>query len=160
MAIEAGIGQKYGFEVNNFTVPTNAGNPLDIFNILIAASVPIALQRLVITSNQSSAQTVPIILAILSGVSSGGSNTLASTQPEPQSGAAASETLSYNNTTLGTLVKTVAATFWQIFNAYEFNRKPGGLLLTPGQCLALRTPTGGIGSSFAASIEGEYIAYK
>lgn len=161
MAIEAGIGQKYGFQVNNFTIPANPSAALDVFNILAAASVPIAIQRLVISSAQSSAQTVPMIIGVLSGVSSGGTiGTLATSTAEPPSGATASETLSYNNTTLGTLIKTTASTFWQVFNPYEFNRKPGGLLITPGQVLCLRVPTGAIGSSLAASIEGEYIAYK
>lgn len=159
MAIEAGIGEKVSFQVKNITVPTNAGADLDILSILAAASVPIAIQRMVITSNQSSAQTVPILVGILTATGSGGASTNASVNAEPPSGGTPGETITYNNTTPGTLGTTTASSFWQIFNAYEFNRKPGGLLITPAKLFVLRALLGGVGSSFAASIEGEYIRY-
>lgn len=158
--MEIGIGQKYGFEVNNFAVPTNAGAAMDIFTLTAQASIPILIQRLYIASNQSTAQTVPISIVVRSSAGSGGSTTLATATAEPPSGANATEVLAYAVTTVGTLVKTVAASFWQIFNGYEFTRRPGGLLITPGQTFALATPTGGVGTTFNASIEGEYIALK
>ncbi len=161
MAIEAGVGMKYGFQAQ-FTIAANPSAQLDILTILAASNIPIAIQRLVITSNQSNAQTVPITVAVLSAAGSGGTSTGTSSVPEPPSGAAASETLTVNNTTPGTVVKTEAAAWWQIFNAYEFQRKPGALLITPGQAFALRCPTnGGVPTGgIVCAIEGEYIAFK
>jgi hypothetical protein len=159
--VEIGIGQKYGFKVNNFQIPTNAGAAMNIFELLAAASIPVLIQRFVITSASSTAQTVPVSVQIRSAAGSGGSTTLAGTDAEPPSGSNATETLAYNVTTQGgSLVKEVAAAFWQIFMPYEFNRKPGGLLITPGNVFCLATPATGVGTAFNASIEGEYIALK
>lgn len=159
--MEIGIGQKYGLKVNNFTIPTNAGAAMNIFEILAAASIPILIQRLTISSALSTAQTVPVSFQVRSAAGTGGSTALAGTNAEPPSGSNSTETLAYNVTTQGgSLVKEVAADFWQIFMPYEFNRKPGGLLITPGQVFCLVTPTGGVGAAFNASISGEYIALK
>lgn len=159
--MEIGIGQKYGFKVDQFTIPTNAGAAMNVFELLAAASIPILIQRIVIASFVSTAQVLAMQVAVRSAAGTGGSTTLASSSAEPPSGAAATETLAYNVTTQGgSLVKTEASTGWQLFNPYEFNRKPGGLLITPGQCFCLSMPTGTVTSAFAASIEGEYIALK
>jgi hypothetical protein len=162
--VEIGVGQKYGFQIKNITVPTNASAALDIFTITAAASIPILIQRFVTSANVNQAQNVPVVVSVRSatgsGGTAGGSGTAFTSVAEPPSGANATETLAYNVTTVGTLVKEVASSLWQLFGTYEFQRKPGGFLLTPGQTFALSVPLGGIGTSFVAAVEGEYIALK
>src|SRR5581483_982365 len=133
--MEIGLGQKYGFQVSHATLSTNASNPLDIFTITAASGIPVILQRFVVTAAITQGQSIPATVVVRSTTGSGGSTSAMSAQPEPPSGAATSSTLAYNVTTVGTLVKTVAAVEWELFGSYEFNRKPGGILFTPGQTL-------------------------
>lgn len=155
-----GMGQPYAFQINNFSIPTNAGAAMDIFTLTAQTGIPIYIRRMELTSNSSQAQTVPVSWAVRSTTGSGGSTTLATSVPEPPSGSSATEVFAYAVTTVGALVKTVGADFWQIFGAVVFDRKPSGLLITPGQTFALAVPTNGVLAGITASLKGEYVAVK
>lgn len=165
--MEIGIGQKYSFKIKNITLSPNPSNDIDIFTILAAANVPCLMQRFVMTANVNQAQNVPVVPTIRSsagtGGTAGGTGTAFTSTASPPSGPNASETLAYNvATTVGTVVKELGGALWQLFGQYEFQRKPGGELWTPGQYFTLCIPTGGIGTGggFSCSAEGEYIALK
>jgi hypothetical protein len=158
--VEAGIGQKYGFQVNLASISTNAGAPLDLFTLTAQANIPILIERVLLSAPVNQAQSVPINVVVRSAAGSGGSTTLATISAEPPSGSNATEVLAYNVTTVGALVKTEETGSWQLFGQYVFNRKPGGLLITPGQTFAISVPTNGIGQAFTLAVGGEYIALK
>lgn len=153
--MELGLGQKYNAVQSGFSVAT-AGGAVDLATLTAVSNIAIIVERVVITSNANAAavQTLQLIRRSTTG-SGGSSGTLT---PEPNSAPAASSTFSYNVTTPGTLKNGSDPEIWQMFAPYEFNRKPGGLLVVPGETFAIAFPS--VPTAFTASVHIEYIEVK
>ena len=158
--MEAGMGQKYGLQLNNAAIAANPSSAVDLLTITAAASVPIYIERLLLSAPVNQAQSVAINFVVRSSAGTGGSTSLISAVAEPPSGPTVSATLAYGVTTPGALVKTVGSGSWQLFGQYVFTRKPGALLITPGQTFAITVAAVGIGSGFNMNIEGEFTEVK
>lgn len=153
--MELGLGQKYNAIQSGFSV-TTTGSPLDLVTLTAVSGIPIIIERCIITSgaNAAAVQTLQLVRRSTAGTG-GTSGTLT---PEPNSAPAASSTFAYNVTTPGTLKNGSDPEIWQMFAPYEFNRKPGGLLVVPGETFAIALPS--VPASFTASVHIEYIEVK
>lgn len=153
--MELGMGQKYNALQNSFTVATTA-TPVDLITLTSVSNVPIYIERIVLTSNANAAAIQAIQLVRRSTVGTGG--TSGTLTPEANAAPTASSTFSYNVTTPGTLKNASDPEIWQMFAPYEFNRKPGALLIVPGETFAINVTS--VGSSFVASVHIELIEVK
>lgn len=153
--MELGLGQKYNALQSGFTVSTT-GSPLDIVTLTAVSNIPIAIERIVLTSSANAAAVQTLQLVRRSTAGTGG--TSGTLTPEPNSAPAASSTFAYNVTTPGTLKNGSDPEIWQMFAPYEFNRKPGGLLIVPGETFAIAAPS--IPTTFTASVHIEYVEFK
>jgi len=153
--MELGLGQKYNAIQSAFSVSTT-GSPVDLATLTAVSNIPIIIERIVLTSNSNAAAVQTLQLVRRSTTGSGG--TSGTLTPEPNSAPAASSTFSYNVTTPGTLKNGSDPEIWQMFAPYEFNRKPGGLLVVPGETFAIAFPS--VPSGFTASVHIEYIEVK
>lgn len=157
--MEIGLGQPYDFSIPHITVATNAGAIMDIFTLL-SVGVPFVLRRFVITSAINQGQSIPASVVLRSGGGSGGTTTGATVTPSPPTGPSAATTVTYNVSTVGSLVSTRAPVEWQLFGSYEFNRKPGGIFVPSGAAIGFAVPLGAVSSGFAISVEGEIVEFK
>jgi hypothetical protein len=157
--VEIGIGQPYDFSIAHITVPTNPSAILDIFQLLSVTN-PFLLRRFVITAAINQGQSIPASVVVRSGTGSGGTGTGATITASPASGPAASTTILWGVTGVGTLVRTIAPVEWQLFGSYEFNRKPGGVFCPIGGALCFAVPAAAVAATFAVSIEGELVEFK
>lgn len=153
--MELGLGQKYNAIQNSFTVAVTA-SPVDLITLVSVSNIPLIVERIVLTSNSNAAAVQALSLVRRSTAGSGGSS--GTLTPEPNSAPAASSTFSYNVTTPGTLKNASDPEIWQQFAPYEFNRKPGGLLVVPGETFAINCAS--VGTSFVASVHIEYVEIK
>ena len=153
--MELGLGQKYNAIQSGFSV-AQVGTPIDLATLTAVSGIPIIIERVIITSgaNAAAVQTLQLVRRSTAGTG-GSSGTLT---PEPNSAPAASSTFAYNVTTPGTLKNGSDPEIWQMFAPYEFNRKPGGLLVVPGETFAVAFPS--VPATFTASIHIEYIEVK
>lgn len=152
--MEIGLGQKYNVVQSAFTV-ASSGSPVDVFTLTSASNVPVAVERVILTSNSNAAAIQTLQLIIRSTAGSGGSSITPS--PEPNSAPAASSSAAYNVTTPGTLKRSYDPEIWQMFAPFEFNRRPGALILVPGETLAIAFPST---SGFVASVHAEVVEIK
>jgi len=153
--VELGLGQKYNAIQSAFTV-TTTGSAVDLATLTSVSNIPIIIERVVITSSANAAAVQTLQLVRRSTTGSGGSS--GTLTPEPNSAPAASSTFAYNVTTPGTLKNGSDPEIWQMFAPYEFNRKPGGLLVVPGETFAIAFPS--VPTGFTASVHIEYIEVK
>lgn len=153
--MELGLGQKYNAIQSAFTV-TTTGSAVDLATLTSVSNIPIIIERVVITSSANAAAVQTLQLVRRSTTGSGGSS--GTLTPEPNSAPAASSTFAYNVTTPGTLKNGSDPEIWQMFAPYEFNRKPGGLLVVPGETFAIAFPS--VPTGFTASVHIEYIEVK
>lgn len=153
--MELGLGQKYNAIQSGFTV-TTTGSPLDLCTLTSVSNIPFIVERVVVTSSANAAAVQTLQLVRRSTTGSGG--TSGTLTPEPNSAPAASSTFSYNVTTPGTLKNGSDPEIWQMFAPFEFNRKPGGLLVVPGETFAIALPS--VPSTFTASVHIEYVELK
>lgn len=153
--MELGLGQKYNAIQNSFSVAQNA-SAVDIVAITAVSNVPVVIERIVLTSNANAANIQAIFLARRSTAGTGGS--AGTLTPEPNSAPAASSTFTFNVTTPGTLKNASDPEIWQQFAPYEFNRKPGGLLVVPGETFVIAASS--IAATFTASVHIELVELK
>lgn len=153
--MELGLGQKYNAIQSGFSVATS-GSAVDLATLTAVAGIPLIVERVVVTSSANAAAVQTLQLVRRSTTGSGG--TAGTLTPEPNSAPAASSTFSYAVTTPGTLKNGSDPEIWQMFAPYEFNRKPGGLLIVPGETFAIAFPS--VPTSFTASVHIEYIEVK
>lgn len=153
--MELGLGQKYNALQNSFTVATTA-SPVDICTLTAASNIPVIIERIVLTSGANAAAVQAIQLVRRSTAGTGGTSGVLT--PEPNSAPASSSTFAYNVGTPGTLKNASDPDIWQMFAPYEFNRKPGGLLIVPGETFAINAAS--VGTLFVASVHIEFIEVK
>lgn len=153
--MELGLGQKYNAIQSGFSVATT-GSPVDLCTLVSVSNIPFVIERIVVTSSANAAAVQTLQLVRRSTAGSGG--TAGTLTPEPNSAPAASSTFAYNVTTPGTLKNGSDPEIWQMFAPYEFNRKPGGLLVVPGETFAIAFPS--VPTSFTASVHIEYVELK
>lgn len=153
--MELGLGQKYNAIQNSFTVATS-GTPVDLIALTSVSNIPIIIERIILTSNSNAAAIQAIQLVRRSTAGTGG--TAGTLTPEPNSAPAASSTFTFNVTTPGTLKNASDPEIWQMFAPYEFNRKPGGLLIVPGETFAVSAAS--IAGGFTCSCHIELVELK
>lgn len=153
--MELGMGQKYNALQNSFTVATSA-SPVDLIAITSVSNIPFYVERVVLTSNANAAAIQAIQLVRRSTAGTGGST--GTLTPEANAAPGASSTFTYNVTTPGTLKNASDPEIWQMFAPYEFNRKPGGLLIVPGETFCIAASV--ISASFVASVHIELVEVK
>src|ERR1700741_1529375 len=153
--MELGLGQKYNAIQSGFSVATS-GSALDLCTLTAVSGIPIIVERIVVTSGANAAAVQTLQLVRRSTAGTGG--TAGTLTPEPNSAPAASSTFNYNVTTPGTLKNGSDPEIWQMFAPYEFNRKPGGLLVVPGETFAIAFPS--VPSGFPASVHSADIEVK
>ncbi len=154
--MEIGCGQKYDITAPGIAIPVT-GSSFDLWVVTAAPNVPVLIERAVVTCNYDAAGTLAVQLVKRSASGSGGSAmTIAA---EPTSAPAASMSANWGVTTLGAVKATMDPEYWQLFSSWEMNRRPGALLITPGESLALNVP-GGNAFTALASIHIEAIEVK
>lgn len=153
--MELGLGQKYNAIQSAFSV-ASTGSAVDLCTLVSVSNIPLIVERIVVTSNANAAALQTLQLVRRSTAGSGGTG--GTLTPEPNSAPAASSTFSYNVTTPGTLKNGSDPEIWQMFAPYEFNRKPGGLLIVPGETFAIAFPS--VPATFIASVHIEYVEIK
>lgn len=160
--MEAGIGQRYGIQVNGpqATVALSAAGIIDLYTYTAAAGIPAYIEWLRLSAAISQAQSVPINLVLRSTAGSGGSTTLSSAKAEPPSGSNMSGAQAYLVTTVGTLVSTIDSGSWQLFGQFVFSREPGGLLIPGGQTFAISVPQSAINGNFNYYVGGKITEAK
>ena len=152
--MEIGLGQKYNVVQSAFTV-ASSGSPVDVLTITSASNVPVVVERVVLTSSANAAAIQTLQVVVRSSAGSGGSSITPS--PEPNSAPAASSSAAYNVTTPGTLKRSYDPEIWQQFAPFEFIRRPGGLLIVPGETFVITLPST---SGFTASVHAEIVEVK
>lgn len=152
--MEIGLGQKYDVVQSAFTV-ASSGTPIDVFTLTSASNVPVAIERVILTSSANAAAIQTLQIVIRSTAGTGGSAITPTV--EPNSAPAASSSAAYNVTTPGTLKRSYDPEIWQQFAPFEFIRRPGALLIVPGETFCITFPST---SGFTASIHAEVVEIK
>jgi hypothetical protein len=156
--MEIGLGQRYTLTVENLTVPTNSGTAFDLVQLATSSAVPIIVDRIVATAGVTSGAIQR--LQLLRRTTTGTGGTGATPNPVNASAPAASTTCSYNVvTTVGTAGAALDSQQWNEFAPYEFNQRPGGVLVPVSSFLSLYIPSAP-GSTYVASFTVEFIELK
>lgn len=153
-------GQAYTLTVENLTVPTTAtaGAPFDLVQIATSSTVPILVGRVVVTANATAASIQRVQLLRRTTASTGGS----SCTPFAANGGstATSTTCSYLAvTSTGTAGNILDSQQWNEFAPYEFNQKPGGILVPASGFISvafMALP----GTGYSASFTVEFVELK
>lgn len=148
--MEIGVGQSYTASAENISIPTTPTS-FDLLQITAASGVPLLLSSIIYTGSVLTGTILRILLVLRSAASTGGT-ALTGTNDSP-AGPAHSATVSYLNTTLGSLIanSTKDSWEWNAFAPYQFERSPGGILIAPGVSASLYTP-----AAPAAGIQGAF----
>jgi hypothetical protein len=139
--MELGFGQKYKASASVVSLAVNGGTGYDFLQIAPANNVPLALTRLIMTSNAVSAVVLPLVLTRRSTASTGGT-ALVPVNTSP-AGPAASCAVTYNNvTTTGAASGTpLDSQEWNEFAPYQYDVNPSADLIVPGTWCGLYVPT-------------------
>lgn len=156
--MEIGLGQRYTVTSENITVPTNSGTAFDLVQLSTSTTVPIIVDRIVATAGVTTGAIQRIALVRRSTTGTGGTG--ATANPSNASAPAASTTCSYNIvTTVGTIGAYIDSQQWNEFAPYEFNQRPGGVLVPVSSFLCLFLPAAP-GSTYVASYTVEFVELK
>lgn len=154
MQIDTGI--PYTASQENFTAPTGI---TDLIVLSTSSTVPIVVQRIVMTAGVTASQIVRLQLRTVNSAGTGGTGLTNGPKPLTSSAAAAT-TVAYNTvTTQGTLVSLYDSQEWNPFAPYEFNMKPGGILIAPSAFLAL-SQLANVTGTYPCSFTVEFVELK
>lgn len=156
--MEIGLGHRYSASFDSLTIATSPAS-YDLILLAPAAAVPIIVDRIAATAAAGTGTLQRVTLQLRSTASTGGTAVV----PKAASNAspAASTTVTHLNlSTTGTASGTpYDSQIWNQFAPYEWNEKPGGILIPPAFFLALFLPAAPT-STIAASYVVEFIELK
>lgn len=152
-------GQAYTLTVENLTVPASAGaTPFDLVTVGTSSSVPLLLQRVVVTANATAASIQRVQLLRRSTAGTGGT----SCTPFATNGGSSGTSTTCNYlvvTTAGTAGNPMDSQQWNEFAPYEFNQKPAGILVPVSSFISvalMALP----GTTYSASFTLEFVELK
>lgn len=153
-------GQAYTLTVENLTVPTapSSGAPFDLLQIGTSSTVPILVTRVVVTANAVAASIQRAQLLRRSTAGTGGTGVTAYPVNPGSSGSSVTATYLVVTTT-GTAGNAMDSQQWNEFAPYEFNQKPGGILVPVSSFLSLALMAAP-GSTYSASFTVEFVELK
>ncbi len=125
------VGQDYTATFENITL-TNAAQ--DLIELTAASGVPFVLTYAKVTTNQTTQVAGRIQILYRSAAGSGGTGV---TPRAVSGGPTASTTVNRIVTTVGSAGNAMVSDAWNVVVPWEYDRRPGGLLIPAGSRIAV-----------------------